>query len=140
MEFFSQQLRGAERNYSVSELEALAVVAAVYHFEVYLWGSDVTIVTDHEPNLVLLGGTSKLNGRLHRFSQKLAGRVSQIMEAEGDIPHVDGLSRRNWEDHENMQDQEVKYVHPQSLLTPVEAVVTGGGDVGLNIDSSRVEN
>ncbi len=136
--FFSRQLRGAERNYSVSELEALAVVAAVYHFEVYLWGSDVTIVTDHEPNLALLGGTSKLNVRLHRFSQKLAGRVSRIVWKQGrDIPHADGLSRRNWEDHENMQDQErVKDVHSQSLLTTGEAVVTGGGDVGPNIDSS----
>ncbi len=119
-------------------MEALAVVAAVYHFEVYLWGSDVTIVTDHEPNLALLGGTSKLNGRLHRFSQKLVGRVSRIVWKQGrDIPHANGLSRRNWEDHENMQDQErVKDVHSQSLLTTGKAVVTGRGDVGPNIDSS----
>ncbi len=137
VEFFSQQLRGAERNYSVSELEALAVVAAVYHFEVYLWGSDVTIVTDHEPNLVLLGG--KMGGCIGSVRSWRDG-CPRSWKQRRDIPHADGLSRRNWEDHENMQDQEVKDVHPQSLLTPVEAVVTGGGDVGLNIDSSRVEN
>ncbi len=31
--FFSRQLRGAERNYSVTDLEALAIVSAVVYFQ-----------------------------------------------------------------------------------------------------------
>jgi len=42
--FFGRQLRGAEKNCSVSELEALAIVAAVHHFEVFSWGTDVTVI------------------------------------------------------------------------------------------------
>ncbi len=34
--FFSRQLRGAEKRYSVTELESLAIVAVVAHFNVYL--------------------------------------------------------------------------------------------------------
>ncbi len=33
--FFSRQLRGAEKNYSVTELETLAIVSAVKYFEYY---------------------------------------------------------------------------------------------------------
>lgn len=59
--FYSRQLRGAEHNYSTSEKEALAIVAAVYHFSVYLIGGNVTIFTDHSPCTALLKRDSALN-------------------------------------------------------------------------------
>ena len=36
--FFSRQLRDAETRYSATELECLAVVETIRHFEVYLHG------------------------------------------------------------------------------------------------------
>ena len=35
--FFARQLRGAEKNYSATELEALAAGSAVTHFASYLY-------------------------------------------------------------------------------------------------------
>ena len=45
--YFSRKLSATERNYSATELECLAVVKAVEHFEVNLIGKPFTIVTDH---------------------------------------------------------------------------------------------
>ena len=52
--FYSRQLRGAEKNYSVTELEFLAIVSAVRHFEYFLYGRSVTIYTDHRACVSLL--------------------------------------------------------------------------------------
>ena len=46
--YYSRQLHGAEVNYSSTELECLAVVASIRHFEVYLAGRNFELVTDHQ--------------------------------------------------------------------------------------------
>ena len=45
--FASRALSPAKRNYFISDLETLAVVWAVSHFHIYLYGQKVTIYTDH---------------------------------------------------------------------------------------------
>ena len=40
-------LKKAERNYSITELETLAVVWTISHFHSYLYGNRVTALTDH---------------------------------------------------------------------------------------------
>ena len=40
-------LKGAERQYSVTDLEALAVVWAVKTFKLYVMGTRFKVVTDH---------------------------------------------------------------------------------------------
>lgn len=96
MAFYSRQLRGPELRYSISEKEALAVVSSLDHFDCYLYGRSVDVITDHKPNLALVSGASQsgLNPRLRRFSLRLMGRVNRMCYLPGpELSSADGLSR-----------------------------------------------
>lgn len=45
--YASRSLTTGERNYAITELETLAVVWAITHFIPYLYGHEVTVLTDH---------------------------------------------------------------------------------------------
>jgi hypothetical protein len=63
--FASHSLSPAEKNYSITELETLAVVLAVQHFHAYLYGHNVVVVTDHLTVNSNLGAPSN-NGKFPR--------------------------------------------------------------------------
>ena len=65
--FWSRQLKDSETRYSASELECLAVVDAVHHFEVYLHGRTFKIETDHKALEALLS-SKVLNRKLMRWA------------------------------------------------------------------------
>jgi len=65
--YFSRKLTPAEQNYTVTELEGLAVVASIQHFEVYLYGTIFTVITDHRA-LTFLQSAKLLSGRLARWT------------------------------------------------------------------------
>ena len=91
--FFSRQLSRAERKYSITELEILAIITAISHFELYLYGSSFDVVTDHKACMSLLI-SQVLNRRLRRMALKLQGSGANIIHHPGkQNANADGLSR-----------------------------------------------
>lgn len=69
--YFSRKLNDHQKAYSTIEKEALGLVLAVQHFEVYLsGGGDVTVYTDHNP-LTFLEKFRGSNQRVFRWSLAL---------------------------------------------------------------------
>ena len=81
--YASQSVSASEANYAITDLETLAVVWAVTHFHYYLYGHNVTIITDHAAVKAILGAP-KLTGKHARWWSKLYG---------SGIKHVDIVHR-----------------------------------------------
>ena len=91
--YFSRQLKGAEQRYSATEIEALAIIESVRHFNYYLYGRRFEVFTDHKPLLQLLT-SEHLNPRLCRYAFKLQHRMIQILYLPGKEKSLaDALSR-----------------------------------------------
>ena len=92
--FYSRQLQGAEKNYSITELETLAIVASLKHFEYYIYGTSLSIYTDHKACTSLLT-SSVLNNRLKRMTLYLQDKDITILYRPGtESTNADGFSRQ----------------------------------------------
>jgi len=91
--YSSRQLNGAERLYSATELELLAVTWATKHFRCYLYGKRFVIRTDHSA-LTYLHKFSDNNSRVMRWSLRLAEFDFEVQHRAGTMnKHADALSR-----------------------------------------------
>ncbi|GFT87564.1 retrovirus-related Pol polyprotein from transposon 17.6, partial [Trichonephila clavipes] len=70
VEYASRLLTPAERNYSTTEREALAVVWALKKFLGYIEGTEITVASDHQPLKWLLNLKSP-TGRLARWALEI---------------------------------------------------------------------
>ena len=61
--YASRRLSNSEKNYSKIESKYLAIIWALKKFEIYLYGSEFTLQTDHEP-LVYLNRVKFVNDRV----------------------------------------------------------------------------
>ena len=99
--YFSRKLKPRETRYSATELEGLAVVNAVQHFDVYLVTHPFVIVTDHRA-LVFLNTTRHANGRLARWALALQPYTFSLQYRPGPLnTNADALSRC-FEDEESL--------------------------------------
>ncbi|UYV82109.1 hypothetical protein LAZ67_21000883 [Cordylochernes scorpioides] len=71
VQYFSRSLRSHERNYSISELECLAIVERVDKFRVYLMDRKFTLFSDHHA-LQWLKTIKYPSGRLFRWRLRLS--------------------------------------------------------------------
>ena len=96
--FASRTLGKAEKNYSQTEKEGLAVVWAVAKFSKYLYGRKFEIRTDHKPLLGLIGENKPVpmmaSGRIIRWCLQLAAYDYTLVYRKGSsIANADCLSR-----------------------------------------------
>ena len=93
--YFSKKLNPHQKKYSTIEKEALALVLAVHHFEVYISGvaGDVVVYSDHNP-LSFLARFQQSNARVFRWSLSLQPYSLSIRHVSGkDNVIADALSR-----------------------------------------------
>ena len=91
--FYSRKLQPRERRNSDTELEGLAMVAAVHHFDAYLITHPFVIETDHKA-LVFINSAKHENGRLARWAMKLQPYTFTIRyRPGGENDNADALSR-----------------------------------------------
>ncbi|UYV74002.1 hypothetical protein LAZ67_11001790 [Cordylochernes scorpioides] len=94
VQFYSRALRPHEKNYTISELECLAIIECVDKFRVYLTGVKFTIFTDHHA-LQWLKTIKNPTGRLFRWSLKMSTYEYEIRYIKGSKQHEADLLSRN---------------------------------------------
>ncbi len=85
--YASRSNNKAESNYSSYEGECLAIVWAVIHFRPYLYGTNFTLYTDHQP-IKWLMTNDKLTGKLARWALIL-------QEYEFKVSHRPSITHQN---------------------------------------------
>ena len=95
--YASQSVSASEANYAITNLETLAVVWAITHFRYYLYGHNVTVITDHAAVKAVLG-VPNLTGQHARWWSKVYGigiKLIDIVHRAGkESQHADALSRQ----------------------------------------------
>ena len=116
--FYSRKLVPRERRYGATELEGLAVVEGVRHFEPYLITHPFTVETDHKA-LTFLQTAHHQNGRLARWAIKLQPYHFKIRYRAGELnANADALSRCYPEEEEEEKN---------SVPSPSDRPGGGGG-------------
>src|SRR3546814_840802 len=77
-------LKSAEKNYSTTEKELLAVHDGLMHFRPYITGTRITIKTDHRPLLGIL--TTKKSP----FGPRWSRRLFQLSEFDFAVEYIRG--------------------------------------------------
>lgn len=91
--FMSHKLTSAQRNYSPTERECLAVILAIEFFRPYVEGTDFTVITDHASLLWLLN-VKQPTGRIARWILRLQSYNFTLVHRKGKFNVVpDALSR-----------------------------------------------
>ena len=112
--YYSRKLQPRERKYSASELEGLAVIASVKHFDAYLLTHPFSLETDHRA-LMFLNDAKQNNGRLARWALLLQQFTFNIKYKKGSLhTNADALSRLPGND-------------PDGISLPVSSTAEGGG-------------
>lgn len=94
--YASRTLSSAERNYTVTELECLAVLFSIEKFRCFIEFSHFTVVTDHS-SLLWLTNLKTVSGRLVRWITRLNQYDFTIKHRKGSHMNVpDALSRAQY--------------------------------------------
>lgn len=110
-------MNSAERNYSATEREALALIEGIKKFQPYLQSRQFTVVTDHS-SLRWLMNVKDASGRLARWALLLQQYDFEIVHRPGKMHgNADSLSRRPYDTREcnSIQKDEPQVAKVQEL-------------------------
>jgi hypothetical protein len=101
--YASRKLKGAELNYSATELESLALVWGVNHFAHYLRGRSFIAITDHA-SLKYIFQPKKTTPKLNRWAASLLNFTFEVRYRKGSNNPADCLSRMHAKDDSEVSD------------------------------------
>ncbi|KAG2219771.1 hypothetical protein INT45_008602 [Circinella minor] len=106
--YASHILTNAERNYSTTEKECLAIVWSLRYFHPYIHGATVTIYTDHQALKAILSIKTP-RGRIARWILELDRYEFTIVHRKGmDNKDADALSRAYSNNQQILNDEQIK--------------------------------
>ena len=116
--YVSRTLSAAEKNYSTTEKECLAIVYAIQQFNHYIFGHKAIIRTDHSA-LQWMHKLRGTNSRLERWAIQLGNYDITFEHIPGKlIPHVDALSRAGEDNYaEHKRDSKVSNKKKRAMLS-----------------------
>ena len=108
--YASRSLTNAQKNYAIIEKELLAVLFGCERFHQFVYGSEVTIISDHKPlESIMKKPLSKAPARLQRMLLRLQRYNINLLYKPGrDMIFADTLSRAHLkEDGEETNKEEI---------------------------------
>lgn len=135
--YASRSLTDVERRYSQTEREALALVWACERFNMYVYGREFELETDHKPLEHMYSTTSKPPARVERWVLRLQSYDFKVVYRPGKTNIADALSRMNTHQQRDRGDNcdFVRMVVQQSVpiaLTAKEVEQASAVDQELN--------
>lgn len=107
----NRTLTECERKYSQTEKEALALVWSVEHFNIFLFGKQFDLITDHKPLEILFAPKSKPCARIERWVLRLQSYKFTVIYKPGKTNIADPLSRLCVSNAKNESKGGDEYVH-----------------------------
>ena len=108
--YASRNLTEVERRYSQTEKEALALVWAYERFNIYVYGRQFELETDHKPLECIFGRLSKPSARIERWVLRLQGYDYKVVYRPGKANIADALSRLNQVNSKDTSGEEIDFV------------------------------
>ncbi|CAC5414198.1 unnamed protein product [Mytilus coruscus] len=116
--YASRVLSDVEQRYSQTEREGLAIVWAIEHFHLYLYGHKFTLVTNHQPlECIFNNPKSKPPARIQRWRLRLQTYDFDVKYKSGKSNAADYMSRHpnineaNRTDHSEVAEEFVNYIY-----------------------------